>query len=230
METTKYNIYFYLKRLFDFSVSIILFILLIPVSIIAIISIKLTIKGSPLFVQKRTGLNGKNFNLYKFKTMARKQLPGGKTINVPTKLGAIIRSLSIDEIPQFINVIKGDMSIVGPRPWITDYYKHMSSVQRLRTSIRPGITGLAQASGRNSLSIFEKISYDLAYVESMSFKLDSKIIIKTILQVIKRESVDISEQSIEDEINALKKHKVESSGQTLEERTAGANEKALTHI
>ena len=185
----------YFKRLFDFSVSLIAFILLFPflVFIAVLIRIKL---GSPIiFKQDRPGLNEQIFTLYKFRTMTDKKddqgvlLPDSERL---TKFGKFLRSTSIDELPGLINIIKGDMSIVGPRPLLVEYLELYNSEQRKRHEVRPGLSGYAQINGRNALSWEDKFKLDVVYVNNVTFKHDIGIILKTILKVIKREGISSS--------------------------------------
>jgi lipopolysaccharide/colanic/teichoic acid biosynthesis glycosyltransferase len=124
-----------------------------------------------------------------------------------TKVGKFIRSTSLDELPQIINILKGDMSFIGPRPWITEYYNSFNTEQKRRTEVLPGLSGLAQVKGRNGLTIFDKIKYDLEYVNNISLKYDIKIIFLTIYTVLKKEQAEIIQESIEEEIKALKEQK-----------------------
>ena len=187
--------YRYIKKILDFIFSLILIILLlIPMVIISILILTIDRK-SFIFKQDRTGLNGKIFKIYKFRTMKN-----GKV----TKLGKYIRRLSLDELPQLFNILIGDMSFIGPRPWITEYYDNMNEDQKRRVSVLPGLTGLAQVSGRNNIDIFKKIDYDLEYVDNFSFKQDISILFKTICVLFKKNS-DISDEGINREIKDLKK-------------------------
>lgn len=197
--------YKYIKRIFDFIIALMmLIVLLIPMIIIAI-AIKLEDKGPALFMQERTGKNGKPFKLYKFRSMkVNNNVRDFKKENQMTKVGKFIRKTSLDEIPQMINILKGDMSFIGPRPWIPEYYENMNKNQRKRVDVLPGLTGLAQANGRNGISIFDKINYDLEYVKNYSFIQDIKIMFQTIITVFKKENVDISKLGIKEEIDALK--------------------------
>ena len=138
--------------------------------------IKLDSRGPILFRQKRTGKDGEPFTLYKFRSMpADNDVHDTSKSDSLTRVGKVIRATSLDEIPQLINIIKGDMSFIGPRPWITDYYDNMNSDQRRRNDVRPGITGRAQAYGRNSISIQQKIAHDLEYVDHVTLLNDVKI-------------------------------------------------------
>jgi len=144
--------------------------------------------GNPFFIQERPGLNGRIFFLIKFKTMNDEKDEFGNLKpdeNRMTRLGNLIRNTSMDEIPQFINVIKGDMSLVGPRPLLVEYLQLYSDYQKRRHEMKPGITGLAQIKGRNELSWEKKFEYDVWYVENVSFFLDCEILIKTVGQVFR---------------------------------------------
>lgn len=201
------TLFFILKRVFDFSFALIFFIMLLPVSLFIFIAIKLEDNGPLFYIQKRTGKNGKVFNMYKFRSMSVLTEKNGKKLTHDervTKIGKFIRKTSLDEFAQVLNILKGEMSFIGPRPWMTIYYDNFTEEQKKRVAVLPGITGLAQASGRNGLSIFEKINYDIKYVENASILFDIKIVFMTIKTVLKKESVDLIQESIEDEINALK--------------------------
>ncbi len=197
--------YKYVKRGIDLVMAVLLLIIfLIPMLIIAVL-IKLDSKGPVLFKQKRTGLKGKVFNLYKFRSMVTdNDVHDFSKGDQHTKVGNIIRKTSLDELPQIINIIKGEMSFIGPRPWITDYYDNMSEKQRHRNDVLPGITGLAQAKGRNNISINEKINYDLEYVKNYSFRQDVKIIFLTIKTVLSKEGADAGKNTIQNELEDLK--------------------------
>jgi len=179
----------------------------IPMIIVAI-AIKLESKGPALFKQVRTGKGGKNFNLYKFRSMTvDNDVLNFKTENKITKVGKFIRKTSLDELPQLFNILKGEMSFIGPRPWIVEYYNNFNSHQKRRVEVLPGITGLAQATGRNNLSIFEKINYDIEYVDNFSFKMDVKVVLKTIKTVLSKEGAELSKYGIKEEIEELKAQK-----------------------
>ena len=152
--------YKYFKRTMDIVISFILLILCsIPMLIVAL-AIKLESKGPALFRQIRTGKDGREFTLYKFRSMVKENnVYDFKTKDKMTKVGKFLRKTSLDELPQLFNILKGDMSLIGPRPWVVKYAENFTNYQKRRLSVRPGITGYAQASGRNNLSIFEKIRY-----------------------------------------------------------------------
>lgn len=203
------SIYYYFKRFGDFFMSLILLIvLLIPIIIISIL-IKLEDKGPVLFKQKRTGKDGRTFNLHKFRSMSvNNDVLNFKEENHLTKVGKFLRKTSLDEIPQLFDILTGKMSFIGPRPWIPEYYENMTPRQRQRVKVLPGLTGLAQVNGRNGISIVEKINYDLEYVKHFSLKQDIKIAIKTIMVVFKKENAEISKSGIKEELETLKMQKV----------------------
>ena len=198
------------KRLLDFLISLIAICGLSWLLIIIALIIKIEDNGNILFKQKRIGLNKKEFYIYKFRTMKtqREELNSKLTHEeMVTKVGKILRATSIDELPQLINILKGEMSFIGPRPWIMEYYEFFTEEQKRRSEVKPGITGLAQANGRNALNIFRKIDYDLEYVNNMSLWLDIKIFFLSIIAVIKKTNAEISENGIKDELTELKEQK-----------------------
>ncbi len=187
----------FLKRLIDFILSLIAILLLSPVFLILIIISAIAMRGNPFFVQKRPGKKKKNgdekiFNLIKFRTMNNKKdaegnlLPDEQRLN---KYGKFLRSTSFDELPELFNILVGDMAIVGPRPLLVRYLDRYTQEQRRRHDVRPGLTGYAQAYGRNELTWDEKFAKDIYYVEKISFWLDVKILFKTIGTVFKREGI-----------------------------------------
>ena len=193
----------FFKRAMDIALSLFALIVLSPFLLLFIIAGAIAMKGNPFFIQKRPGMIDKKtgkekiLNLYKFRSMTNecdkdgKLLPGKDRLN---KYGKIIRTLSIDELPSLINIIRGDLSIVGPRPLAVVYLDYYTPEERRRHEVRPGLTGLAQCSGRNNLSWEEKFAYDVEYVDGVSFWLDVKIIFKTALSVLKREGIGQGEQ------------------------------------
>lgn len=196
----------FIKRFIDILVSLIALLLLWPVFIVIAILIKVEDKGTVFYKQIRTGKNGKNFEMFKFRSM--NVVERGKEMTMKheqrvTKIGKFLRKTSLDELPQFLNVLKGDMSFIGPRPWIVEYYERFNEEQKRRVEVRPGIIGLAQAKGRNGLTIFEKIKYDLEYVDNISFIMDIKIIIESIKIVLKREHAEINQEDIKTELEQL---------------------------
>lgn len=207
-EKRKIKIYQkFVKRVFDFTVSFLMLIVTSPILLIVSIAIKLGDRGPVFYKQERTGKNGKNFKIYKFRTM--NVLPKELEMTVPhdkriTKVGKFLRKTSLDELPQLINILKGEMSIIGPRPWIPVYYENFTAEQKHRCDVLPGITGYAQSHGRNGLNIFEKINYDIKYANNISFKMDLGIIFATIKIVLKRDHAEIIQEDINKEIEDLK--------------------------
>lgn len=194
-----YKLFF--KRLLDIILSMTGFIVLLPVFIIVSIALAIANQGAIFFLQKRPGKNEKIFGIIKFKSMNDKKDANGNLLSNAerlTKAGKFIRKTSIDEIPQLLNVIKGDMSLVGPRPLKIDYLKIYSEEQNKRHLVKPGVTGWAQVNGRNAISHTKKFELDVWYVNNMSFMLDLKILYLTVLKVIKKDGV--GEKGIE--INA----------------------------
>ena len=182
----------FFKPLLDKALALTGLIILSPVMISVAVLIYLW-DGKPiLFVQERPGYKEKIFKIYKFRTMTNERDKNGNLLPDEKRLkgiGKIIRSLSLDELPQLFNVLKGDMSFVGPRPLLVEYLPLYNERQRKRHDVKPGITGLAQVMGRNALSWKEKFEYDVYYVENLSFWLDLKIILLTIWKVLKREGI-----------------------------------------
>ena len=182
----------FIKRFLDLSLSFIGFICLFPLFFVVMVGLFFVNDGKSFFYQLRPGKNGKIFKIIKFKTMNDKRdsngnlLPDAKRL---TKIGLFVRKTSLDEIPQLLNVIKGDMSLVGPRPLLPEYLALYSETQRRRHEIKPGITGWAQVNGRNAISWTKKFEYDVWYVDHISFLLDVKIILLTIKKVFIREGI-----------------------------------------
>ncbi len=180
------------KRFLDLIVALIAIIILSPMVLIITILLTLTNKGNPFFIQQRSGKGGDIFYIIKFKTMNKKcdlegiLLPDEKRL---TKIGKLVRKTSLDEIAQFINVIKGDMSIIGPRPLLPEYLPLYNDFQQRRHEVKPGITGWAQINGRNAITWQQKFEYDVWYIDNMSFLLDMKIIIITVKKVFKKEGI-----------------------------------------
>lgn len=182
----------YIKRMLDFILSLLAIIILSPVLLITALLVKIKLGSPVIFKQQRPGKNEKIFTLYKFRTMTDKKDEKGNLLPDEqrlTKFGKILRSTSIDELPELINILKGDMAIVGPRPLLVEYLELYNEEQRHRHDVRPGLTGLAQISGRNSISWEEKFKEDIEYVENISLLGDIKIILKTIAKVLKREGI-----------------------------------------
>lgn len=182
-----------IKPFFDFVSALIGLVLLAPIFVVVVIFLFLANDGKPFFFQLRPGKNSKIFKIVKFKTMNDKKDANGNLLSDAerlTKVGAFVRRTSLDEIPQLINVIKGDMSIVGPRPLLTTYMHLYSDFQNQRHNVKPGITGWAQVNGRNAISWDKKFEYDVWYVHHISFILDVKILFKTIQKVLVSEGIN----------------------------------------
>ena len=188
----------YIKRILDFILSLIALILLSPILLVTYILVLIKLGSPAIFKQQRPGKDEKIFTLYKFRTMTNNKdeegslLPDEKRL---TKFGKFLRSTSLDELPELINILKGDMAIVGPRPQLIRDMLFMTDEQRKRHTVRQGLTGLAQVNGRNNVTWEEKINYDLEYIENITFLNDLKIIFKTIAKVFKKE--DISTDGME---------------------------------
>lgn len=183
----------FFKRFFDFFISLIALIVISPILLIVTIWLHFANKGAgAFFFQERPGKDAKIFKVIKFKTMTDERdeegnlLPDEKRI---TKVGKFVRSTSIDELLQLINVLKGDMALIGPRPLLVKYLPYYTEKERLRHSVRPGISGWAQVNGRNTISWEKKLAYDVEYVENLSLMMDIKVIMKTIKNVLSRKDV-----------------------------------------
>ncbi|MFL1421963.1 sugar transferase [Staphylococcus ureilyticus] len=182
-----------MKRLFDIYISLLILLYSLPLTLLTATAIKISLGNPIFFKQIRAGQNGKPFKIIKFRTMSNdtdssgKLLPNDQRTN---KLGEIIRKTSIDELPQLVNVIKGDLSLVGPRPLHIEYNKLYNVEQKKRLTIKPGITGWAQVNGRNAISWKNKFELDVWYVENQSFKLDTYIIYKTFINVISKKDIN----------------------------------------
>jgi len=188
-----YRLYF--KRIIDFVFSLVGLIILSPLFLILWIWLSIANKGAgAFFLQERPGKDEKIFKVIKFKTMSDKRDENGNLLPDSerlTTIGRWIRSLSLDEIPQLINVLKGDMSLIGPRPLLPRYLPYYKENERLRHTVRPGITGWAQVNGRNTVNWDRRLALDVYYVENLSFEMDCKIIFKTIQNVINRKDIVI---------------------------------------
>jgi lipopolysaccharide/colanic/teichoic acid biosynthesis glycosyltransferase len=183
----------FFKRFFDFLISLVALIVLSPILLVVTVLLAILNKGAgPFFVQKRPGRGGKIFKLIKFKTMTDERDAEGNLLPDEvrlTKVGKFVRSTSIDELPQLINVLKGDMALIGPRPLLVQYLPLYSPKQMRRHEVRPGITGWAQCHGRNTLSWTEKFKLDVWYVDHLSLKTDLQVIWLTVVSVLKREGI-----------------------------------------
>lgn len=194
------------KRGFDLVVSAAALVVLSPLFVAVAGLIKLDSPGPVFFRQKRTGKNGEEFEILKFRSMvADNDICDTSRADECTRLGKLLRRSSVDELPQLINVFKGQMAFIGPRPWIPEYYENMNDYERRRCGVRPGITGLAAAKGRNGLTVFEKIDYDIEYVNDYSLREDVKVVFLTVRQVLRREEAEAGKLQVHDDIKDLKK-------------------------
>ena len=182
----------YFKRLMDIVLSLIALIVLSPVILIVAILVRIKLGSPVIFKQERPGLNEKIFTMYKFRTMTDEEDKNGELMPDSvrlTKFGRILRSTSLDELPELFNILKGDMSIVGPRPLAVQYLPYYTKIERIRHSVRPGLSGLAQINGRNLATWEQRFRYDIEYVNNICFLGDLEIIFKTINKTIKRENI-----------------------------------------
>jgi undecaprenyl phosphate N,N'-diacetylbacillosamine 1-phosphate transferase len=186
----------YFKRIFDFSFSLLLLIITSPLNIFISVVLFFINKGKIFFIQPRPGKNEKIFFIIKFRTMNEKKDESGELLSDNerlTKIGKFIRNSSLDELPQFINVLKGDLSLIGPRPLLPEYLPLYNDFERKRHKVKPGITGWAQVNGRNSISWEEKFKLDVWYVENLSFRLDLRILVLTLFRLFKTSDINKSE-------------------------------------
>lgn len=201
----------YIKRILDLILSLMALILLMPLMIIIGILVRINLGSPIIFKQKRPGKNEKIFTLYKFRTMTDKRDIDGNLLPDEyrlTKFGKFLRSTSLDELPELINIIKGDMAIVGPRPLLVEYLPYYTEEEKHRHDVRPGLTGLAQVNGRNAISWEEKLKYDTEYIKEISFYSDLKIIFKTIKKTIKRKDIKMGKELQFGKLNVEREKKV----------------------
>lgn len=195
-QSTKGGIYRrYIKRPMDFILSLLAIIILSPVLLAVALLVKIKLGSPVIFKQKRPGLNEKIFTLYKFRTMTDEKDENGKLLPDAarlTKFGKFLRSTSLDELPELVNILKGDMSFIGPRPLLIQYLPLYNEHQKRRHEVKPGLSGLAQINGRNAIRWEKKFNYDIEYVKNVSFLLDLKITIKTVIKVLEREGINSS--------------------------------------
>ena len=200
----------YIKRILDFVLSLMALIVLSPLLVILIILGAVFMRGNPFFTQARPGKNEKIFKLIKFRTMDNRRDKDGKLLPDDVRLnkyGRILRSTSLDELPELINILIGDMSIVGPRPLLVKYLPRYNEEQRHRHDVRPGLTGYAQAHGRNAVTWEEKFKMDVWYTRNISFITDVKVIIDTIKVVLKRDGISSDTSATMEEFMGTGKNK-----------------------
>ncbi|WHX60517.1 sugar transferase [Peribacillus frigoritolerans] len=188
----------FIKRPMDFILSLIAIVVLSLLFLVVALLVRVKLGSPVLFKQNRPGLNENIFMMYKFRTMTDEKNENGELLPDSvrlTKFGRFLRSTSLDELPELFNILKGDMSIVGPRPLAVQYLPYYTEMERIRHSVRPGLSGLAQINGRNTASWEQRFSYDIDYVNNINFISDMKIVIETILKAVKR--VDIGERGVD---------------------------------
>ncbi|WP_366161310.1 sugar transferase [Bacillus infantis] len=213
MKNSKGGIYVrFVKRPMDFILSLIAIIVLSPVLLIVALLVRTKLGSPVLFKQKRPGLNEEIFMMYKFRTMTDERDDKGKLLpdNVRlTKFGRLLRSTSLDELPELFNILKGDMSIIGPRPLLVQYLPLYNNRQKRRHEVRPGLSGLAQVSGRNAISWEDKFNLDVEYVDNVRFIEDWKIIFLTIKKVFVREGINSETAATIEPFRGTKKERME---------------------
>lgn len=197
------------KRVFDFFIALLILVFFLPIMLVVILISAFVTKENPFFFQKRPGLNEHVFKIMKLKTMNNKTDTNGNLLpdsDRLTKWGVFLRKTSLDEIPQLINVLKGDMSLVGPRPLMVKYLPYYTEIEKLRHTVRPGITGLAQVNGRNNLSWNEKLNLDVEYVNNISFILDLKILFNTAYSTLTSKDIVVDSYLVEPDLDELRKN------------------------
>lgn len=190
-----------IKPALDFLIALIVFILLSPIFVVVTVGLWFANGGKPFFYQLRPGKGERIFKIIKFKTMNDHRDANGQLLPDAerlTKIGTFVRKTSLDEIPQLLNVLKGDMSLIGPRPLLVKYLPYYSKREQLRHTVRPGITGLAQVNGRNKLNWDDRLELDAQYVENLSFLLDIKILFRTIVNVLLRKDIAVGYIDLDD--------------------------------
>ncbi len=203
----------YFKRIVDFCLSFFALIVLSPVLLVLIILGAIKMQGNPFFTQERPGKSEQIFKLIKFRTMTNAKDKNGNLLpdeDRLTKYGQFLRSTSLDELPELLNILKGDMSIVGPRPLLVQYLPLYNERQKLRHLVRPGLTGLAQVNGRNSLTWEQKFEDDVTYIENITFFGDIKIIFKTAIAVLKREGISQENNVTMEEFKGIREERIDA--------------------
>ena len=203
----------YFKRVIDFSLSLIALIVLSPLLLVLIVLGAVFMKGNPFFVQKRPGKNEKIISLLKFRTMTNEKDEEGKLLPDEIRLvsyGKFLRSTSLDELPSLINILIGDLSIIGPRPLLVEYLPWYTETEKHRHDVRPGLTGWAQVNGRNNVSWDRRFELDVEYVNNISFRFDLKIFLMTIQKVLKRSDIAEDTRIVEGNFADIRKKKMET--------------------
>ncbi|SHJ79074.1 Sugar transferase involved in LPS biosynthesis (colanic, teichoic acid) [Dethiosulfatibacter aminovorans DSM 17477] len=204
----------YFKRPMDFILSLIAIIVLSPVMLIVAVLVRTKLGSPVIFKQKRPGLNEKIFTMYKFRTMTDERDENGELLPDSmrlTKFGRLLRSTSLDELPELFNIMKGNMSIVGPRPLAIQYLPYYNDMEKHRHNVRPGLTGMAQINGRNTSMWEKRFELDLNYIEAITFIGDIKIIIKTFLKVLRREDVTVRGTSVIEDFHTYRMKQIKEA-------------------
>ena len=205
----------FFKRLIDFSLSLFALIVLSPVLLVLIILGTINMKGNPFFTQLRPGKNEKIFKLIKFRTMTNEKDKDGNLLPDEKRLtgyGKFLRSTSLDELPELLNILKGDMAIVGPRPLLVEYLPYYTEEEKHRHDVRPGLTGLAQVNGRNAIASWEeRFTYDLDYIKNCSLALDISILFKTVYKVIKKSDILVGNEIFAGRLDTARGEKTHAS-------------------
>ncbi len=194
----------FMKRVLDIMLALLGIICISPIFLLLVLLVRFKIGKPVLFRQERPGRDEKIFTLYKFRTMSNEKDENGNLLPDSSRLngfGKMLRRSSLDELPEVFNILKGEMSLIGPRPLLISYLPYYTEEERIRHSVRPGLTGLAQVNGRNLLKWDSRLALDVEYVKTMSFSLDLKIFIKTILKVIKKEDIIVTDQSLQEDLD-----------------------------
>ena len=201
----------YIKRILDFVLSLLALIVLSPIMLVIYILVIIKLGRPAIFKQQRPGKNEKIFTLYKFRTMTDEKDSEGNLLPDEvrlTKFGKFLRSTSLDELPELINIIKGDMAIVGPRPLLVEYLDYYTEEEKHRHDVRPGLTGLAQVNGRNSITWEQKFKKDIEYVNNITSIKDLKIILKTVAKVFKKEGISQQGEATMERFDIIEKEKI----------------------
>lgn len=201
-------IYKYIKRILDIISSLLAIIILSPLLAVTAVLVKTKLGSPVLFKQERPGKDEKIFTLMKFRTMTDERDENGELLPDEvrlTKFGKFLRSTSIDELPELFNILKGDMSVIGPRPLLVQYLPYYTEEERHRHDVRPGLSGLAQANGRNNVTWEEKFAWDIKYVNEMSLILDINILLKTVFNVLKRDDVVVDSYEVEPNLDDIRR-------------------------
>lgn len=211
----------YIKRLLDIVISLTALIVLSPVLLLVAILVRCKLGSPVIFHQERPGYNEKIFRLCKFRTMTDERDENGELLPDAvrlTKLGRMLRATSLDELPELWNILKGDMSIIGPRPLLVSYLPYYTEEERLRHTVRPGLTGLAQVSGRNLLDWDKRFATDVKYVNNLTFTMDIKIFFLTIKKVFIRENIEVDTNQAEGNFAEIRKAKMEAAARKKDEQ------------